>query len=130
MKGLMLTVLRPADFPDCTRNGISARHDRLILVGYAKRDDFGRMVVQSLPKGSQVFTADDDLNDAVLLVEASLPGALPHLEPFNAHGKGVWTMFGGNMASGDSRLGELIEDEFNGPRCVHAVTIHDRVENN
>ncbi|WNM74157.1 hypothetical protein SEA_NERGAL_66 [Mycobacterium Phage Nergal] len=121
--GLRLTVLRPAAFPDCTLRGVSGRFDRLTLVATMRRDKG----LQPLPRQSRVFEPTDDA-PAVVLVESNLPGALPHLVPLDEFRAGSWAQFGGNMASGDSRLGELIEAVFDGPRCVHAVTVHDRFE--
>ncbi|ANA97695.1 TPA_asm: hypothetical protein PROPHIMCPROF_85 [Mycobacterium phage McProf] len=123
MMGLELTVLRPADFPDCTLNGISARHSRLVLVGIAS-DLNGELIPP--PEGSRVVESTSD--NAVVLVGPNLPGALPHFVPLSAFQMRRWTMFGGNMASGDSRLGGLIERVFNGPPCVGAVCVHDRIE--
>ena len=121
MKGLLLHLLRPVGYPDCTNGGVSAKHDSLILVGTYQDGE-----LWPLPRGSQVFEVDDE-HPAVVMVESKLKGALPHLVPFGEAGRHR-VMFGGNYASGDSRFGDLVEKIFDGPRCVSALPVHDRFE--
>lgn len=122
MKGLRLTVARPAGYPDCTRNGVSAKNDLLTLVG-TKRDG---EAIEPVPWDCQVFDVTDEA-PAVVLVQSYLRGAIPHLEPYEVAGRHR-TMFGGNLATGDSRLGYLVVELFDGPPCVPAISIHDRIE--
>lgn len=117
--GLALRVLRPAGYPDCTGNGVSARYDTLVVVGY-KVDG----TVKPMPAGSQVVTAG---GSAVVIVPSRLPGAIPHLAPLTAVTAGRWCADGGNMARGDSRMGELLRDVYNMPPCTGTLHVHDRI---
>lgn len=120
-KGLALHVLRPAGYPDCTLGGVSAQSDTLVLVGYQQDG-----VVKPMSVGSQVVTADE--TNAVVIVPSRLRGAIPHLAPLSAVVAGTWVMDGGNMARGDSRVGELLRDVYRMPPCTGTLHIHDRIE--
>ena len=127
MKGLSLNVYR-VNGRDCTNGGISAKADRLVVVGI-----FIDGEVQPLPRDCQVFEADE-LAPAVVLVPSRAPGydACPHLVPLEfvdglpaGH---VGPMAGGNYAgTSDSRWGELGK-KFGQNLALDVVRIHDRSE--
>lgn len=132
-KGLMVHILRPANFPDCTAGGISALADRLTIVGTVlKHPVSGRDFVQPIPTDSRVFASTAD-RPAVALRNHT--GRSIHLVPvywdevasmYVAPTK--WYMAGGNYASlGDSRAyraaSAALGADFDG-----AVAIHDRNE--
>lgn len=99
-KGMILNVYRSADGSDCTKGGISSKHDAVLLVG---------------PGVPEIF--DEDPKRPTVKIGSA--GGRIHLRPENDNG--VWFMFGGNFAySCDSRLRPILGD---GP-----VHIHDRRE--
>ncbi|NCA16970.1 MAG: hypothetical protein EBS90_07980 [Betaproteobacteria bacterium] len=114
-KGMLVSVYRAAEFSDATNNGITARHNRLLLIDPAAGDSF------------RVFDAKD--GDEVLVVDHR--GGMDHayLKPVARparieNGQIVptkkWTMFGGNFVStSDSRFRE---------RFGHVLPVHDRIE--
>jgi hypothetical protein len=114
-------VLRPAGYPDCTLGGVSARYDSLVLVGYLVDG-----VIEPMPKGSQVVRAN--AGNAVVIVPSKLRGAIPHLAPLSAVSGGRWVMDGGNVARGDSRVGELLATVYGMPPCTGTLHVHDRIE--
>jgi hypothetical protein len=119
-KGLLLTVSRPADFPDCTNGGISSWASRLILVGTIVDG-----ALKPLPAGSQVFDAGGQ-HPAVAL---EMTAGTAHLVPVDDEGQKVagWVQSGGNHATGDSRFTEAVE-QLIGQHFYGAVSIHDRIE--
>ena len=132
LKALHLTVYRNASSQaDCTNGGVSSTHTRLQLVGYVK-DHQG--IIDPLPEGVTT-TIDPDHNAPVVLHVRNIFGentiSLVPLtyDPANQqwHIKPGY-MAGGNYATGDSRLSELI-DHFTGRRYHGAIAIHDRYEN-
>jgi hypothetical protein len=143
LRGLIVNVLRPADFPDCTNNGISGRHARLTVVGIItpanERDqaesdllDIIRNHYMTLmPDGSRVFAPTDDAPAAVLRYSAGFAANAPrplHLAPLDACQNGQWVMAGGNYATGDSRWSTLLAT-LTGTRAAGSVVpIHDRIE--
>lgn len=128
MKGLRLNVWRDASGMDCTNGGITAKADRLTVVGILIDGE-----VQPLPADSQVFPADE-LAPAVVLVPSRAPGydATPHLIPLefadslpSGH---VGPMSGGNYAgTSDSRWAELGR-KFGKHLALDVVRVHDRTE--
>lgn len=104
-KGLIISVYRDADGSDCSNNGISARYNRLTLVG------------AGIP---EIFEVSDDA-PAVTLITRVIGGEVyKHLQPCDVTGKPLpgWWMFGGNFAkTSDSRF----------PHS-YPLGIHDRQE--
>ncbi|MGB6245177.1 hypothetical protein, partial [Gordonia sp. (in: high G+C Gram-positive bacteria)] len=140
-RGLRLSVYRPAGYPDCTNNGISARHDVVTVVGFVSKDDekenalsrrddiIQRYVITALPKGSQVFAATDDAPAVILRYCAGNSGKL-HLAPADDAVGGTWLMAGGNYAaSSDSRWSALVRHLTEATAASEAIQIHDRIEN-
>jgi hypothetical protein len=103
--GLTVSVMRQAEFGDCSNNGVSARFSRLTLINV-----------------EGPFDPREDAPAAKL--EQHRPGCL-RVVPVGVDG---WKMFGGNYAAcSDSRFSEACE-ELLGHRFYGAVAIHDRVE--
>lgn len=118
--GLHAHVCRPANFPDCSLNGISARFPQLCLVNvegpFEPSDEYpaALLVKGNLPGTLKIIPAHKDYKSMKLQ---------PEWEPIPG-----WHMFGGNYAAAsDSRFGEacrkILGHEFYG-----AVAIHDRKE--
>jgi hypothetical protein len=130
MKGLLLHVYRHGDpgWPDTTAGGVSATHDKLVLVGTQRYGEDWKPLSASL-----MAPEANDKHPKVVLVQAHVPNAPPHLVPLEYVEKGRNTkeyagpMFGGNYATGDSRFSDLGPKVFEGQR-LGAVAIHDRVE--
>ena len=133
-KGLRLSVLRHAG-PDCTNNGITARHDELTLVGV--RDDkeatWGKPApTVAVPREARVF-APDDRAAAVILVVRHIGGATMCLVPAVHDGRSWveapgWHMAGGRFAATpDSRFGAILREAGLSSGYV-AVAVHDRKE--
>ena len=132
VKALDLSVYRDASSPaDCTNNGVSSTHTRLQLVGTVL-EHLG--IIDPLPEGVKT-TIDPQHQAPVVLNVRNIFGenavSLVPLtyDPANQQ----WYikpgyMAGGNYATGDSRLSELI-DHFTGHRYHGAIAIHDRYEN-
>jgi hypothetical protein len=112
-KGLIVSVLRDGR-DDCSRGGLTADHQDLTVVNIAG------------PFGPR------DERPAVMLIQG--PGRVPNpiLVPAVESAAGEWTpapgwwMFGGNYASGDSRLCEAVAQLGGTPGM--AVKVHDRIE--
>lgn len=128
MKGLTLSVYKSARIGDCTNGGITAKADKVVVVGFLVD---GR--VEPLPRDCRVFEPSDDA-PAVVLVPSRIPGydPTPHLIPLEfaealPDGR-VGPMSGGNYAgSCDSRwsdLGKL----FGVGLHLDLVAVHDRTE--
>lgn len=129
---LPLSVLRPADGFDCSRNGISAQHVELNLVGTCI--DEGKII--PLTDGMEIGT--QRINAPVLLkirnlMQGTVATIIPafwdnETEAYKAEPR--WVMAGGNYAqSTDSRLAHLLETNL-GTRFYGALSIHDRIETN
>lgn len=105
--GMIINVYRPADFPDCSLNGISASYNRLCVVNVDGPDE-----------------PSDDCPAFVLKpsnIENGLPKLVPEEDVEN------WTVMGGNYAgTSDSRLCEAVKRMCG----IYAgiVPIHDRIE--
>ena len=106
MKGLLAYVYRNGS-SDCTANGISSTHDKLIIVG------------EGVP---EIFEADEE-TPAVKLVKRNIGGrerlSVKPLDGFkDGITSGKWYMFGGNFLScSDSRF-----------PSDYPIPIHDRYE--
>ena len=135
-KGLLMDVLhRRGQITDCTRGGITSRHNQLVLVGSCdlRKDAHNRCVVP-LPDGAQVFSAGPD-RPAVALVVRHIGGPVLHIEPVSWDGEtSSWRltehafMSGGNSADiTDSRFSELTR-QLTGQSFYGAVHVHDRRE--
>jgi len=130
-RGLILSVYRPADLPDCTNGGLTSQHDRIIVVGTRRHSD-----EEWQPFGEELHLPDwgQDLPQFIL-VESAVPGVYePNLVPVEYIEKGSNTkeyagpMFGGNFAgTSDSRWTELSRTVF-GHSQQQVVPVHDRVE--
>lgn len=145
-RGLMLNVLRPAGSPDCTNNGISARHNRVTVVGIitdtddaanaaSRRDDITpRFHVTALPRECQVFAATDDAPAVIIRYSAGWSAPTNdqrpiHLDPLDAATAGTWVMAGGNYATTtDSRWTDLVRTLTGTTGSSEALRIHDRIE--
>lgn len=114
MKGLMVSILRPADIGDCSNGGISSRARSVILVGEGI---------------DEVFDADER-TPAVRIIKRSLfgrtgrPEIVLHAEPVD--GEGPWMAGGAFIASSDSRFGEALRVLGHSGYC--AISLHDRTE--
>lgn len=135
--GLEVDVLRSTRFGDATLNGISARYDRLTLVG---------VIDEAWPaksRGSSIVTPFDpalvmptgpagriELAPAAVLIKRNMGSEILwsiERAPVRADRQRPWAMFGGNYAaSSDSRLGKAMEDY--GFRFYGALAVHDRYE--
>lgn len=125
MKGLILSVYRPASGADCTNGGVSGQYTDLIVVGYQK---LGSKEIRPLPDDCRVFTPEHQ-DQAVVLVESKYGLRLVPLgivdggPPPNCVGPMMGGNYGGSSDSRWARLGKL----FDAGR-LDAVPIHDRVE--
>lgn len=117
--GLILSVYRPADMPDCTNGGISSRFPSVCCVNlegpFDPRGDCPAVMLEMGPC------------DSVRIV--------PAVQVAGSAGGYRWVplnhavrMFGGNYAAtSDSRFGEAIV-KMTGRPWYGAVAIHDRFE--
>lgn len=107
MKALRIYVYRNAVLGDCTNNGISAKHDSLLVL---------------CDKGNWDVDMADAPENLVKLVERKYDNQrFFHLEPVNPAAGAGW-MAGGNFAgTSDSRFSDMTG--FYG-----AISIHDRDE--
>jgi len=102
MKGLMVSVLKPAGFPDCTMGGVSSKSDNLILVG----DDI-----------VEIFEARPEM-PAVYLVNREIGGKpFVHAEPVDNPTKRGFMAGGNFIYTSDSRF-----------PSQYPISIHDRQE--
>ena len=110
VQGLRLNVFREG-LGDCSLNGISSRHDSLILIGDGV-------------EGPVSVDLDNPPENVVTIVRRRIFGEeYLHLEPLDGcnNGGGKWYMDGGNIAyTCDSRFRKLSK---------YPLTIHDRHEN-
>lgn len=126
MRGMTLSVARPANFPDCTAGGISSSHNRLTLVGWLDTDT-GR--AHPMPPEAQMHEPNDQF-PPVLLKVRSIGGRILSIIPADDEGQPLpgWFMAGGNYACwSDSRISDLARKLVDGP-FYGAVAIHDRQE--
>lgn len=104
---LMVNVLRPADFPDCTLNGITARYSRLYVPhpeGYLKRED---------------IEAKGEAEKLLEVLPPAFPGCPARFRPRGADPR-RWYMAGGNyVETSDGRFSRA----YGGP-----ISVHDRIE--
>lgn len=112
--GLLVFVLRHANFPDCSNGGLSSRHDSICVVNM-----------------EGPFQPKED-TPAFLLVNHYQDCCC--LKPAIPDGKGGWIvepswyMHGGNYANtSDSRFGQAIQ-KMTGKSFYGALAIHDRRE--
>ena len=102
--GLIVSVYRAANFPDCSNRGLSSRHDELTLL---------------LPQGGPFEPKPE--RPAVRLVRKEVMGnEYLSVIPADAEGDGIGQyMFGGNFIfTSDSRF----------PDKGYPIPIHDRTE--
>lgn len=118
-KGLLLTVYRPAGWPDATNGGITATAAKVTVTGIR----LGDHEVQPLPRDMQVFAPTGDAPEVTLTVRTFGRSTWRHLEPVTPSPAGrTGYMDGGNYAATtDSRWTELTGDG-------HPVSVHDRTE--
>lgn len=116
INAISANVYRTAKFGDCTNNGISARHDELLI--YCKEGPY-ELDTDNLPD-----------NFAMLKVETVCGSIINRIYPAEwVDGEvkprgGKWYMMGGNYcATSDSRFNRMLGNDMYG-----AVAIHDRVE--
>lgn len=116
MKGLIVHVLRPAGFPDCTLNGISSRVNELTIVGFVERH---RKDWKSVPEEMQIFEPSPEHPAVLVEIFHTRTGLYKAIIPLETLGR--WHMAGGNYAvTTDSRFSQHV----NG----YPVAIHDRIE--
>jgi hypothetical protein len=103
MKGMMVWVYRTGK-TDCTNQGITSKHDRVMLVG------------PGVPEVHEVLP-----DEPVLFLDPRKGWDHPCLTPYAKPKTDRWVMFGGNFVwSSDSRFREHVSA---GP-----LPVHDRVE--
>lgn len=112
---MLLSVYRAADMPDCSNNGISARHTRLIAINIP-----GPFEPR---KGDAVVVLQNHYESSLRLVPAVFEDGRWIGPPRHVH-----YMFGGNFAyTSDSRFSQKCR-ELSGQDRYGAVPIHDRQE--
>lgn len=110
VKGLLVWVYRNGDFGDCSMNGISSRHDKLILIGEGV-------------EGFIEVDLDNPQEEVVHLVKRQMhDGEYLHVEPLDGQYSKAenrkWYMSGGNFVyTSDSRF-----------PCNYPLSVHDRHE--
>lgn len=118
--GLIVDVYRNSGM-DCSRNGISATHDHLTVVGIIDQCVDHSGVLLPMPEGCLVFAPSDKAPAVWLIRQRMMCGG----DDWYLRPAGTWTgaMMGGNFAySSDSRFAAL--------HGTHgALRIHDRFEN-
>lgn len=126
-QGLSLQIYR---FPlgDCSAGGISATAKGLALVGVEGLDK----TLSPLPVHSRHAVPGPDYPPVILSIRRLGSENYAVLVPaVKSEGSYVveprWTMSSGNLASGDSRLNELVQS-LGLPRFTAAYSIHDRIE--
>lgn len=134
-KGLIASILRPADLPDCSLNGISARYTRVVIVGVRAKGAKphraeGELLAaqrgeEELPR---IFTAGDTRAEVELVVRHLGGGIYVHAEP--VEGNGRWAMASGAyIDTSDSRFGEMLRAIYRDGRSqVGPIPLHDRYE--
>lgn len=112
--GLLVSVLRHANFPDCSLNGLSAQHAQICVVNMDGPFD--------PHPNSPAFLLVNHYRDACALFPAEHNGD----KWFVNHG--IWWQMGGNFAhTSDSRFNEAIR-RLTGIPFYGALAIHDRRE--
>ncbi|MBF6588447.1 hypothetical protein IU414_27265 [Nocardia farcinica] len=133
VRGLVLDVFRAADGPDFTLGGVSARHDRLTLVGFVDttHPSAGRSVIQ--PADWRVRPVREDAPPVVAVI-GRIGARYAYLEPVDIedgrvrYRAGRWSCFGGNFAgSNGGRFGGVLADLLGYPE-PHVLPVHDRYE--
>lgn len=103
VKGMKVFVLKGEH--DCTLNGISSKHDHLIIVG------------EGIPER---YEGNEDGSNVVKLVKRFIGGRdYFHAEPINKPKNTVGAMFGGNYLNA---TGSMIAN------LDYPISIHDRFE--
>lgn len=140
-RALTVSVLRPADSPDCTLGGISADHDRLAVVGYTIRDRAAQLrhgtatEVHEIP-GTAARSITEEEPPVILVVIEDLFGTrTARFTPATWDASRSqwkeeprWWMAGGNYATtSDSRLSDIVTTLL-GERFYGALAVHDRNE--
>ena len=139
-KGLLLNVYRAVhldrEYGDPTYGGITARHDRLVVVGTI----CGGEAMEPLPSKAQVYEVSGDA-PAVVLVENREPGFFgPSLVPlqcidpdtpgkFRVPKHFVGPVAGGNFAGTADLKWLALGLMFGDGRSLELVPVHDRIEN-
>jgi hypothetical protein len=118
--GLLLVVFRPADWPWGPQAGVTATHDRLLLVGTKRRGP--KQPIKPLP---------DDLRDdgpplyadtpRFVLHEGAVRNGSPHLVPLDALEQKREALFGGNYAGALDDTGSTRNDEYRLSRLIDEV---------
>lgn len=131
LKALNLSVYRDANSQaDCTNGGVSSTHTRLQLVGYVEHS---KGIIDPLPEGVPTTIDPDHDAPVVLHVRHIFGENAVSLVPLTYDPTATaWrfqpgSMAGGNYATGDSRLNELVAS-FTGNRFHGPIAIHDRYE--
>lgn len=125
IKGLGASIFKDKG-QDCSNDGISSRHDNVIIVGVLRLD---REAVEWMQTGYEILDLANLPDNAVILKErkpfgnlppiwCAIPAAKPHKDSI-----GCWMAGGTFIATSDSRFSELMGREFYG-----AVAFHDRTE--
>ena len=110
MKGLTVTVYRPADGHDCTNGGASSKVTQFTVTGLG---------VDGLPI-DDIFEPSEKAPEAKIVPHPTIKGYF-YLVPLELVESKKWVMFGGNIADcSDSRIQKAF-----GHR---PLKIHDRVE--
>jgi hypothetical protein len=128
VRGLPVTVYRPAGTQDCTLNGASSRFARLTVIGIIdERVEGGRAnaVPEPMPEGYQTTRPGEDAPAAYLRIRKGMSRGVTwySLEPaYLDLPRQPWLMAGGNFAgTSDARWMALVGGSG-------IVAIHDRNE--
>lgn len=140
--GLILSVLRNAEFSDCTLGGITSRSRRVTLVGTLDCTEYAAGFVYPVPPAMRVVSPRADAPAVALEIRKRAfreaadgeHGKIVHLTPVHWNENAgsyvrthAWSMSGGSYATtSDSRLSQLLEDVLG--HSYGALSVHDRVE--
>jgi hypothetical protein len=133
-KGLLLGILRSADLPDCSLNGVSARYRKVVVTGVRAASARDNASAQAAAYGERklprVFSPSDDAAEVELVVRWGGTGKC-YVHAVPVEGQGHWSMFGGAyIETSDSRWGDMLRAIYgtNERRQTGPIPLHDRFE--